>query len=76
MLSRWLHRGGLGQMLAPDPTFIEEEEKQEKTEFAGGIWDILAPDPNFVNAKSPKKPNTERPRGRPSAIGRQLLLHT
>lgn len=59
MLSRWLHRGGLGQMLAPDPTFIEEEEKQEKTEFAGGIWDVLAPDPNFAGgSKSPNVKDT------------------
>eukprot|EP01083_Nonionella_stella_P014590 40978_1 len=52
MLSRWLQRGGLGQILAPDPTFKEEEEVAEKTEFTGGIWSVIAPDPNFV---SPQK---------------------
>ncbi len=54
MFSQWLHRGKLGQMLAPDPTFVEDDETKEKTEFAGGIWDIIAPDPNFINSRIPK----------------------
>ena len=50
MLSRWLHRGGLGQMLAPDPKIKEKEETAERDEFTGGFWSLVAPDPNF---KSP-----------------------
>jgi serine/threonine protein phosphatase PrpC len=49
MLSRWLHRGGLGQIIAPDPTVREEEEIAERDEFTGGLWSVLAPDPKFTS---------------------------
>lgn len=52
MFSKWLHRG-LGQIVAPDPQFEEQEETAEREEFAGGIWNIIAPDPNFVETSSP-----------------------
>jgi len=48
MLSRWLQRGGIGQILAPDPSIKEEEETAERSEFVGGVWNIIAPDPNFT----------------------------
>jgi len=47
MLSRWLRRGGLGQILAPDSQVKEDEEIAELHEFTGGLWNVLAPDPNF-----------------------------
>ena len=49
MLSRWLQRGSIGQMLAPDPNMKEVEEIAEQSEFKGGIWSYIAPDPNFVS---------------------------
>ena len=49
MFSRWLQRGGLGQVLAPDLQFKEKEEAAEREEFAGGIWSVIAPDPNFAS---------------------------
>ena len=60
MLSRWLQRSGVGQMLAPDSNVKEEEESAERNEFAGGVWSLVAPDPNFqspeplVNAPTSK----------------------
>lgn len=48
MISRWLRRGGLGQILAPDPNIKEEDEIAERNEYTGGLWNVLAPDPNFA----------------------------
>lgn len=49
MLSRWIRRSGIGQILAPDPNVLEEESKAERNEFTGGIWSFVAPDPNFMS---------------------------
>ncbi len=57
MLSRWLQRGGIGQMLAPDPAVKEDEGIAEESEFKGGLWSVIAPDPNFKN--SPQKDRNE-----------------
>lgn len=46
MLSRWLQRGSIGQILAPDPA-IKDDGKAEENEFKGGLWNVIAPDPNF-----------------------------
>ena len=46
MLSRWLQRGRIGQILAPDPS-IKDDGKAEENEFKGGLWNVIAPDPNF-----------------------------
>lgn len=56
MLSRWIQRAGIGQILAPDPNFQEEESRAENNEFTGGIWSVVAPDPNFM---SPVKRSNE-----------------
>lgn len=55
MISRWLQRAGIGQILAPDPNFKEEEHRAESNEFAGGIWSIVAPDPNFMSPEKKAK---------------------
>jgi len=49
MLSRWLQRGRIGQILAPDPAVEDTEETAERSEFAGGLWSVIAPDPNFAS---------------------------
>lgn len=59
MLSRWIQRAGIGQILAPDPNFQEEERRAENNEFAGGVWSVVAPDPNFM---SPVKQMSETQR--------------
>ncbi len=56
MLSRWLQRGSIGQILAPDPAMKDEEVKAEESEFKGGLWNVIAPDPNF---QSPEKSNSD-----------------
>ena len=48
MLGRWLQRGRIGQILAPDPNIQKQDEKAEQSEFAGGVWNVIAPDPNFT----------------------------
>jgi serine/threonine protein phosphatase PrpC len=50
MLSRWLQRGRIGQILAPDPSIMDDEETAERSEFTGGFWSVIAPDPNFTNS--------------------------
>ncbi len=49
MLSRWLQRGQIGQILAPDPAAVGDEETAERSEFTGGVWSVIAPDPNFAS---------------------------
>ena len=49
MLSRWLQRGNIGQILAPDESCKDQEEKASKQEFSGGWWQVLAPDPNYAS---------------------------
>jgi len=49
MLSSWLQRGGIGQILAPDPiAAAREDEEEEVPAYTGGVWNIVAPDSNFT----------------------------
>lgn len=48
MLSHLLELG-LGQVLAPDPKHVVQEEPEDSPGFTGGLWNIVAPDPKFVS---------------------------
>lgn len=68
MLSRWLQRGQIGQILAPDSSKKDEEATAELSEFKGGWWSVVAPDPNFYSPEAIERKNPT-PNNKPSVQG-------
>ena len=52
MLARWLDRGKIGQIVAPDEEVARRAEPDEASSF---FWRIVAPDPNYRGRFHPSK---------------------